>query len=166
MFNSKVNVKWFKGVTNVEDLKKAYRQAAKTNHPDVNKDENATQNMKEINNEYEYLLRKLPKTAKTETTFTESEATGDMFREILEKILHMDLDIEICGTWIWIGQRNSFECKDELKAVGFKWAKQKKMWYFAGEESKSRKKYTMEQIREMHGSQKVETGKNPRLTLV
>ena len=52
---------------------------------------------------------------------------------MLQKIIHFtDITIEICGTFIWISG-NSYPYRKELKEIGFKWASQKKQWYwFAG----------------------------------
>ena len=52
-------------------------------------------------------------------------------------------------------RRNERENKDALKSAGCKWASKKKLWYWhAGEwVKKVRRALTMEQIRDLHGSE-------------
>ena len=84
--------------------------------------------------------------------------------DIIDKIINFDIDIEICGSWIWVSG-NTFNCKDKLKEIGFKWAKAKKKWYWQQGEytRKSKKTFSMDEIREMHGSETVKnSSKKPR----
>lgn len=80
-------------------------------------------------------------------------------REVLQKIINFDgIEILICGQWLWISG-NTYAYKKELKEFGFKWASQKKMWYWRSEtfRKKSRKTLSMEEIQSYYGSTKVQT---------
>ena len=65
------------------------------------------------------------------------------------------LEIELCGSWLWIGG-NTKEHKDALKAARCRWSSNKKLWYWHhSEEGRKwhRGKATMNQIRSKYGSQ-------------
>jgi hypothetical protein len=65
------------------------------------------------------------------------------------------VEAELCGSWIWC-RGNTYEYKDQLKAMGFKWSKSKSSWHWHHEETGShwyRGKASMDQIRAKYGSQ-------------
>jgi len=37
--------------------------------------------------------------------------------------------MDLCGSWLWVGG-NTKTHKEALKALGFRWASKKKLWYF------------------------------------
>lgn len=152
-------IKHFKAVKNHQELKSEYKRLAKQYHPDLNKDKDTTATMQEINAEYDYMVNHLKETNKDDK-YAKYHTVNDGYKEIINAIIHFDLDIEICGTWIWIGQRNSKDHKDELKAAGFMWAGAKKMWYWkpADYVKTAKKTYSMDEIRNYYGSQKVQAG--------
>jgi len=147
-------MKYFAGITTMEELKKAYKRLAKKYHPDLN-DQNTTAIMAEINTEYERMVE----------IFQMGGATNanafDGFREFIMKLLKVledveDVTVEICGSWVWV-TGNTKPHKDKLNkttGVGMQYASKKRAWYwYEGEYvKKSRKNYNMEEIREMHGS--------------
>ena len=143
---------YFENVTSIEELKKAYRKLAFKHHPDRGGD---TEIMKAINAEYERLFKEL------NITNEKGEAKYNMddgFREMINRIINLDgLEIEICGSWIWVSG-NTKEHKEALKGAGFFWASQKKMWYWRPEEARvmhSTGIKDMDYIRHMYGSEKV-----------
>lgn len=80
------------------------------------------------------------------------------FEEIEKEVAKIDksiAEIEICGCWIWA--TTTKEHKDIFKNLGFNWARKKEKWYWKPSQSKSfgRGKYSMEEIRERHGSSKL-----------
>ena len=80
-------------------------------------------------------------------------------REVLQKIINFDgIEILICGQWLWISG-NTYVYKKELKELGFKWASNKKMWYWRSEtfRKRSHKTLSMEEIQNYYGSTKVQT---------
>lgn len=66
----------------------------------------------------------------------------------------MKLELEICGDWIWI-RGNTYQIKDQLKALGCYWANKKKAWYWrpADYVKVSKKEWSMEKIRFRFGSE-------------
>lgn len=162
--------KYFKDVKNLENLRKQYKKLAHKLHPDCGGD---TEAFKEMTAEYELLFKKLEHDSfytdfeddsKAENKYNAAE--DKELREALNKIIFMaGIEIEIIGTWIWVSG-NTRPMKDALKAAGYKFAGNKKMWYWHSGEyhKKSHKKMSINAIRDTFGSVKVET--IPRVQLV
>lgn len=93
--------------------------------------------------------------------FTEDE----LLREMLQKVIHLsDITIEIIGNWLWISG-NTYQYRKELKELGFKFAGQKKSWYWHSDafRKRSHKKLSMDDIRNYYGSTEVETERRKRI---
>lgn len=77
--------------------------------------------------------------------------------DVLAKIREWDCEAEICGQWLWLSGRNIYSRFNDLKALGFRYAKNKKAWYWRPEGAKSsnQEPMPMEFIREKYGSDKV-----------
>ena len=136
-------MKYFQSVNSLEELKKQYRKLSLKLHPDrEGGDSKAFIAMKD---EYDRLFKTLNK----ET----AEGNND-YTDIIDKLSKYDIDIEIIGTWVWVSG-NTFAIKSVLKELGFKWSKNKKSWYWhtEGYTRKSRKTFSLDQIRTMHGSE-------------
>lgn len=154
-------MKWFTKVETLEELKKEYKHLVMLNHPDRG---GRTEDMQEINAEYEQLFEALKNTHKnakgeTYTTKTATTETAAEFVDIISKLVHMmDARIEICGSWIWVSG-NTRQYKDELKALAFHWSKNKSAWYYHrdGYKKRSKRSLTLDEIRDYYGSAKVET---------
>ena len=146
--------RYFKNINTLEELKKEYKRLALANHPDRGGD---VEVMKAINAEYDELFAKVKDihvNAKGETYTKENTETPDIFKDIIDKLIKMDgVEIEIIGCFIWLSG-NTKEHKDTIKAMGFRWHSNKKMWYKAPADykKKSRKKYDMDEIRKMYGT--------------
>lgn len=148
--------KYFQNINSLDELKKEYRRLTLINHPDRGGD---VETMKQINIEYEQRHEELKNhwnaTHDEEHQTTE---TPEEFRDILEKLLKLDgLDIELCGSWLWIGG-NTYEHREALKAAGCKWSKPKGKWYWHHVYEGSRHyrgKSTMATIRAKYGSQRI-----------
>lgn len=143
-------MKYFKNVKTLEELRKEYKRFVKENHPDNG---GSVEAIKNINIEYEQLFKVLKNNDKTEHTkynMTEDE----MLRNVINSIINLNIDIEICGSWIWVSG-NTYEYKTELKQNGFRWASKKKMWYWHNPEEQVRGngKATIDDIRNKYGSQ-------------
>ena len=161
-------MKWFNNPTTVEELKKEYKKLAIENHPDRG---GRTEDMQEINAEYDRLFESLKNThrsatGETYTAKTETTETPEQFRMIIEKLIHLDgINIEICGSWIWV-TGNTYNSREELKKMQFKYSKNKNAWYYhePGYHKKSRKSFSLDDIRDMFGSETVNGSKQNRLT--
>jgi hypothetical protein len=148
-------MKYFNNCKSIEDLKKEYKKLAFANHPDRNGD---LEVMKAINVEYEEALNNLKMNGSKADK--ESTEVASEFIEIINNIINLEgLVIEIVGNWIWI-TGNTKEHKEVLKANGFYYASKKKAWYLKPNDyaAKSRKHYSLDEIKSKYGSTKVETG--------
>jgi len=139
----------------IEELKKAYRAFTKKLHPDCG---GTKEEMQTLNEEYDKLFKVLQNRHNAEADEAhQNTETPEEFRDIIEKLLHFEgVEVELCGSWIWC-RGNTFPYKNELKEAGFQWSSSKKSWYWFHREKEDGKKhrghYTMEKIRELHGSQ-------------
>lgn len=147
-------MKYFKNITTLEELKKEYKRLAKKYHPDLN---GGTTNdiMKEINAEYDNLFNKVKNfhvNSEGKTYEKQTDETSELFRNIINNIINFNIDIEIIGTWVWCF--NSYEYRDQLKALGFKYSANKKAWCWHSEKYRARKsKKTLAEIRDKYGSE-------------
>ena len=165
-------MKYFNNVNALEDLRRQYKELLKKYHPD--NPQGSTEACQEINAEYDRLFKVLkdkheskPDKTADSTNTKQSEYSKNMYdwendkalREVLQKIINFDgIEIEIVGAWLWVSG-NTYIFKDELKEIEFKWASQKKQWYFHTDayRKRSRKSLSMDDIRNYYGSTKVQT---------
>jgi len=114
--------------------------------------------MKQVNNEYEQVfeyIKNNPITEQEKKSYYYANV-NDGYREQIEKIVFIpDLQIEICGSWIWLNG-NTYAVKNIIKDAGFLWAGNKKAWYWKPYEQKGykHKAWDMDKIRNTYGSQK------------
>jgi hypothetical protein len=149
--------KFFKGITDLTELKKVYYKLALQFHPDRGGD---TATMQQINNEYEVFSQAL---INGNADFSEGRKAWEtkcagMYTKIIEKIINLPgLIIEICGTWIWV-TGNTFANKEQLAEHGFRFSRPKMAWYHRPEgfRKTSKGKYSLNKIREIYGSELVE----------
>lgn len=163
---------YFKSAGTLEELRKQYRDLLKKFHPD--NPQGSTEATQKINTEYEKLFKELKDKHesdtedgnKTEFNKMKYDFTEDQkLREVLQQIIRFSgINIEIVGCWIWV-DGNTYEYKNALKELGFKWASQKKKWYFHTEtfRKKSHKNLSMDDIRNYYGSTEIETENTKRI---
>lgn len=150
-FIDAVNILKLAGEFTPQDVKNAYRRAAKQYHPDRNPA--GSEIMKAVNEAYETLKGLSGKT---------SDEVGDKnypdsLNKALNAILNLKgLEIEICGSWVWVTGDTKTH-KKALNDAGYRWAPKKKAWHFRPDDwkSNSRGRLDMEKIRDIHGSTKV-----------
>lgn len=136
------------GHTNPAITKKAYREACKKFHPDVNPA--GDEMMKIVNQAFQALKDHDGELKEQQIDY------GDCLNEALNAVLGLQgLIVEVCGAWVWITGETK-EHKETLKQTGYKWASKKKAWYFRPEEFRSRGRgnSTLNEIREKYGSAK------------
>ncbi len=158
---------YFKNVNTLEELRKQYKKLLKQYHPDnANGSTEATQ---EINAEYDKLFKVLKDRHENKQTSTDGAkvdfnkkyydfSEDKALRDMLNKIIGFNgVTIEIIGNWIWCF--DSFGFRKELKELDFKYAGQKKAWYWHSEafRKKGRKALSMDDIRNYYGSTEVKT---------
>lgn len=123
----------FENISNLDELKKAYRAAAMKHHPDHGGD---VEMMKKVNAAYDEAFVRI-KSARNRAA--EADQTGatkpvhempEEFRAVLMALLSIpDIIIELCGSWVWVSGDTQAH-KAEIKAAGCFWAAKKKMWYW------------------------------------
>ena len=158
-------MKHFSSVTSLDDLKLQYKKLAFKNHPDRG---GKTEVMQEINSEYEQLLNRIINEA-SKDQYQDSSENGRGFwssrsehsevekkvKQAIDAIINLDgLDIEIIGVWVWVSG-DTKQHKDKLKEAGFVWNRVQCKWVFIGKKSNGRGRMTLDQMRDLHGSQKV-----------
>lgn len=165
---------YFKNVNSLEELRKQYKELLKKFHPDnPNGSTKATQ---EINAEYDRLFKVLKDRHESDASADSENGKSDFnkkyydfaedkaLREMLNKIIGFsNVTIEICGSWLWVF--NSYDYRNELKEIGFKYAPKKKAWYWHSEafKKKGKRPLSMDDIRSYYGSTEVKTEETKRL---
>lgn len=144
------------------DVKLAYRRAAGTYHPDKNPA--GLEMMKVVNAAYEILKTydgNLDNDGATKEGSTYTGALSDALNAI---IALAGLNIEVCGAWVWV-DGDTFPHRTILKEALFKYASKKKKWYFRPDDwtSSSRGSYSMDDIRQVYGSEKPEQPKRRKI---
>lgn len=164
--------KYFRNVSTLEELRKQYKELLKLHHPDNGGDVGI---MQEVNAEYDALFKRLKdchessaKDSEERTSYNNMKydfAEDEKLRDILNKVIHFsDITIEIIGNWIWISG-STYPYRKELKEIGFRFAGQKKMWYWHSEafQKKSHRSLSINDIRDYYGSTEVETETRRRI---
>lgn len=148
-------MKYLMNCKTLEELKKAYRAFTKKLHPDCG---GTKEEMQQLNDEYEKMFNLL-KNQHNATADAEHQTTETPFEfmNIIEKLVKMQgLEVELCGSWIWV-RGNTYEYRDTLKEMGFKWSNSKKSWHWhhatVADLNRKHWHYSMDKIRQMHGSQ-------------
>lgn len=152
-------MKYFTNCKTQEELKKEYRRLCKELHPDNGG--NAA-DFQQMQSDFEEAGRtqawRTFTNSKGETyTKEKTEETAADFMQIIRILTGLQgVNIELCGTWLWI-TGNTRSVKDELKAAGCRWSKSKTAWYWHKEPYRKRGRHevSMERIRDMFGSEAV-----------
>lgn len=151
---------YFATCETLEELKKEYHRLARLYHSDNGGNDEI---MKAINAEHDKRFNELKNThrKKDGTTWTAEEGsaaatteTPEQFRAMVEELLKYDVYIEFIGCYVWVSG-DTKPVKEQLKALGFRWAKEKQCWYLKPENYKphNHKPWTMDEIRAHHGVQ-------------
>ena len=167
--------KYFRNINCIEDLKAQYKKLAFMYHPDVVQDESlkdsALEAMKIINSEYSELFKIFKNTYRNSegeayrTKYPTDEIPEDFINIIHEVIRMKNVQVELCGRWIWC-TGNTKEYKDTFKRLHFFWSGKKAAWYYHHpmDKSHSREKYSLDQIRSIYGSKVYENELTPELS--
>ncbi|MCH5299070.1 MAG: molecular chaperone DnaJ, partial [Ruminococcus sp.] len=97
----------------------------------------------------------------------ETTETAEEFIHIIEVLTRLNgVEVEICGSWVWVSG-NTKEHREILKQLNFKWANKKRAWYYHTEpfRKKSKRELTLDEIREMFGSQSYKHKEEKQLAL-
>lgn len=165
-------MKYFRNVQDLQELRRQYKELLKTHHPDNGGN---VADMQEINAEYDRLFKVLKNKHESNQTSTDGAKADfnankydfeadEKLREMLSKIINFNgVTIEVIGNWLWCF--DSYQYRKELKELGFKYASQKRAWYYHTEpfRKRSNRKLSMEDIRNYYGSTEVQTEKRKQL---
>lgn len=167
-------LRWFNSCKTIEDVKKEYRKLCQEYHPDLHGIE-TEETMKQINAEYEIAFncfKNVHETAedntKTYTSSTDSTETAAEFMDIINGLIHCEgVEIDLVGRWIWL-TGNTYQYKNIIKRLGFRYASKKKAWYWhtAEDACKSRKNSSLDEIKNKYGCKKFATASMPKLATV
>lgn len=147
---------FFRDCATAQEIKDLYRKLCRQHHPDLGGD---TATMQALNAAYDQACKQAQRTdrpGKSEGAYDYYSAGDTLVREAIEKVITLPgITIEICGWWVWLSG-DTRAVKDQIKASGYRWAKQKSMWYFPGVPSRGKGTYSMDDIRQTYGSEVVE----------
>ena len=138
-------------------LKSAYKKACLKHHPDRGGD---VEIMKLVNVAYDYLKKSTSwwsgeqsRAAKQRTPLTDTmQAMIDRLKDLA------GIKIEIIGSWLWVSG-DTYSLKSVLKGLKMKFSGNKKAWYYHEDcwHKKSKKKFSMDDLRDLHGAHDVGT---------
>lgn len=100
---------YFKNITTLEELRKEYKKLVKQNHPDNG---GSVEVIKVINVEYEIQFKILEKSDTYNNRKKYNQQEDEMIRDIINVIIHLNIDIEICGSWIWVTGNTKMNLKE------------------------------------------------------
>lgn len=148
--------RYLKEVKTIEELRRQYKQLAFKYHPD--REGGSVQAMQSVNAEYDELYKVVKNVHQTADgkTYAKKEEHPDIpdnFREIIDAIINFNVDIEICGSWIWVFK--AYNYKEQLKALGFFYCSGKKAWAWTNSPTNNKHRLTLDEIRRLHGSGKI-----------
>lgn len=143
-----------------KEIKKAYKSAMILNHPD--KQNGCTVKAQFINEAYA-ILSKLEN-----VTYQEDDSSANLNSRLSNALNFAqslnDVTIELCGSWLWVSGE-TYHHREQFMEHGFLYSRGKKSWYFNGEMNKKYKKrgsYSMDKIRQEHGSEIITSRKEKR----
>ena len=138
----------------IADIKAIYRQLASKNHPDKG---GHTENMQLINAAFEEFCKFFVSNDTLDINQVEDAHSFDFsFIDALRAMA--GVIIEVCGYWVWL-TGNTYAHKDQIHALGFKYSKAKKSWYWSptiNDNNFRRGSKSMKEIRTTYGSQIIE----------
>ena len=159
---------YFKNVGTLEELRRQYRDLLKKYHPD--NPTGSTQATQAINAEYDKLFKVLKDKHESNTTGSEKDKTSfdnmkydftedQRLREVLQQIIRFDgITIDVVGCYIWV-DGSTYQYKDDLKELEFRWSAQRHKWYWHNGEYRRRgnSKLSFADIQNKYGSTEIQT---------
>lgn len=162
-YNEAIKVLGAKQGDTLDEITKFYRSKVKQSHPDQGGN---TQWFVDVRAAFKIILAQYKYNHKSQNEDTgeweenETNLTQELqekLTEVLEKLNSEEIEINILGAWIWLSG-NTYQNKNDIKELGFKFSKNKVSWYwYHGEYKKrNRKKYSLKDIEEIHGKVPIE----------
>ena len=149
--------KYFKDCESLDELaakkKEIYEMFGLYNMPAIDYPRKA------VDREFHYLkIQFEDKDVNSQSSFAESEVKSEpSLQQIVDEVKKWNCEKEICGQWLWLSGPNTYPHFDDLKKLGFRYAKGKKAWYWRPDKAKSNnpEPKPMDYIREKYGSKAV-----------
>ena len=161
-----MTIKFFQNVNSIEELKEQYKKLCFQHHPDKG---GKTEDMQQINAEFDELKKRVANIHRTKDGKTyQSENKSDLdapdnFRKIINEIINFNIDVELCGSWLWVFK--AYNYKEQLKDLGFFYCSGKKAWAWTDAPTKNKHHLTLDEIRRLHGSEIIkESEENLQIT--
>lgn len=106
-----------------------------------------------LKTEYSVLMNVLAQPKPVEAVKEESFSMSDIIKCLQERINPEGIRLEIVGKWLWLSG-TTFEVKEALKQLGFRYSPDKKSWYWRNEADRSsnEKPIPLDMIREKYGT--------------
>lgn len=148
---------YFHHVDCLEELKRQFHELCLKLHPDMGGSQDEFIAMKRDYDRLFKLVRDTHKAANGSVYEKETTETADEFTDLIVALLKLNLVIEVCGSWVWVGG-DTKAVKDDLKALGGRWSRDKGRWYFTPKDKGKRHRgwnpapWDMERIRNTYGS--------------
>lgn len=133
---------YFNECSSLEEARRIYIRLAKTAHPDAG---GSTEDMQDLQEAYEMYK------SKNNVKMEKEDFTIDF---IIRDILSMNISCELVGSWIWLFTENTYQNKEKLKSMGFRFSGSKKRWYWTPNPRHVRggSKLAMDEIRMKYGA--------------
>lgn len=153
-----------RSISDLDKLRKEYYRLAKIYHPDAGGTKEAFQ---KLGADYERLTKQILNGSSFSSAEKENETgiSEDMARIVNAIISLPNITIEIIGRWIWVSGQ-TYPLRTELAAAGLQFIKKagNPFWVYAGVQSKSRGKMSIDEIRSKYGSNIVRAKENKKLS--
>ena len=153
---------FFYGCKTSGEVRTRYDELSRVFNPSNSKEPNEMMNT--INAEYDMLMivfrdAMLAEAEKETVKVKEKLTVSDKIKELQEKVDPSGLHLEICGTWLWVTGK-TYQVKDILKELGFRYSANKLSWYYRQEDDRSpnQEPIPLDLIREKYGSSVVAIG--------
>ena len=119
-----------------------------------------------MKNEYDMFFNRFKNKHEQDNEQKEYKSTwyerSNEYTAIIDALINFEnIEIELVGTWLYV-TGDTRAIKDHLKELKVRWAGKKKCWYWhpEGYVKKSKRTFSMEEIREMHDSKKIKKSSN------
>jgi hypothetical protein len=104
------------------------------------------------------VLKQTHSIAKPSDTTKGQVTINDMIDALHGKIKSDGINVEVVNNWLWISGKKTFEFRDFLKDLGFRYSSDKKAWYWRDNENRITGKHdpvSFDEIRSKYGSREV-----------
>ena len=157
---------FFINCKNSGEVRDRYDELSRVFNPTNSKEPNEMINT--INAEYDMLMivfreamlaEAVKEKEKEKEKVKEKLTVSEKIKELQEKVDPSGLHLEICGTWLWVTGK-TYQVKDTLKDLGFRYSSNKLSWYYRQEDDRSpnQEPIPLEMIREKYGTSVVAIG--------